>query len=408
MEVGGNCVELESDGKRLLLDLGRPLNVGMDEDVSLPEVEGLRTGDHPDLLAVLISHSHPDHYGLVEQVPESVPAFIGASAARILQEATFFSPASVERSWGGHFRDGEPLRIGPFAITPLLVDHSAFDAFAFLVEAGGRTLLYSGDLRDHGTDPDVFDRLLSRLPTPIHALLLEGTTIGRAAPETDDVIRSERDVERSVIRICEQAEGMVLSSYSAQNLERLSSLYRATLDSPDRELVLDPYVQALAVAADGGLPHVGLPRTRLFAPLSMRVKIKQSGEFRRLDDLRHSRIYKEDLKNEPERFLLTFRPSMANELERIDCLDGADLIWSMWPGYLEEERMIPFRDFLDRLEIPIHFIHASGHATIEGLQRLAEVAAAERVVPIHTAAPNRYPDFFANVEIRSDGEWWSV
>ena len=37
------------------------------------------------------------------------------------------------------------------------MDHSAFDAYAFLVEAEGRSLFYSGDFRIHGRKQRVFD-----------------------------------------------------------------------------------------------------------------------------------------------------------------------------------------------------------------------------------------------------------
>ena len=33
------------------------------------------------------------------------------------EEAAFFSPASLERDWEGHFHDGQSLEIGPFTIT---------------------------------------------------------------------------------------------------------------------------------------------------------------------------------------------------------------------------------------------------------------------------------------------------
>ena len=31
-----------------------------------------------------------------------------------------------------------------------------------------------------------------------------------------------------------------------------------------------------------------------------------------------------------------------------------------------------------------------------------------RVVPIHTACPERYEEFFDDVELHDDGEWWDV
>lgn len=36
-EVGGNCVELEQDGDRIVLDLGRPLTTKPDDVVPLPD-----------------------------------------------------------------------------------------------------------------------------------------------------------------------------------------------------------------------------------------------------------------------------------------------------------------------------------------------------------------------------------
>ena len=71
-EVGGGCVELESDGQRLVLDVGLPLSMSADEDATLPAVTGLGSGD-PSLLGVVLSHAHPDHYGLVDQVRADVP-----------------------------------------------------------------------------------------------------------------------------------------------------------------------------------------------------------------------------------------------------------------------------------------------------------------------------------------------
>jgi ribonuclease J len=84
--------------------------------------------------------------------------------------------------------DRQPLELGPFKVTPFPVDHSAFDAYAVLVEAGGQRLFYSGDLRAHGRKAGVFERLLAEPPT-VDSLLLEGTRVlendRRAAAATE-------------------------------------------------------------------------------------------------------------------------------------------------------------------------------------------------------------------------------
>ena len=58
-QIGGTCVELESDGARLLLDLGLPLDsdpAEVDPVGLLPDVAGLRSPD-AGLLALIVSHA---------------------------------------------------------------------------------------------------------------------------------------------------------------------------------------------------------------------------------------------------------------------------------------------------------------------------------------------------------------
>ena len=131
-EIGGNCVELVSGESRLILDLGRPLNVSLGEHVPLPPVPGLgETADGKET-AIIISHPHADHYGLLQEVNPSVPVFIGAEAARLLDAALPFTSFGISSGRFGTYRHREPFRVGAFLITPFLVDHSAFDAYALL------------------------------------------------------------------------------------------------------------------------------------------------------------------------------------------------------------------------------------------------------------------------------------
>ena len=105
---------------------------------------------------------------------------------------------------------------------------------------------------------------------------------------------------------------------------------------------------------------------------------------------------------------MTFRQSMARELDNADCLAGAHAVWSLWPGYLEEPSGQKTQSWLADRGIPLTVEHASGHASVRDLQRLVGALAPARVVPIHSFAPERYPEFFPRVELRPDGEWWEV
>jgi len=95
-EIGGNCLELEAKGSRIVLDLGRPLDATLDDELPLPAIPGLATGDDPTLLGVVISHPHADHWGLLPQIASVVPVIMGKAAADIVREAAFFSPLGAD------------------------------------------------------------------------------------------------------------------------------------------------------------------------------------------------------------------------------------------------------------------------------------------------------------------------
>lgn len=405
-EIGGSCVELEFEGARLVLDVGQPLEVSLDEEVVLPPVCGLTGGD-PSLLGVLISHGHPDHYGLAGALHPDVPLYLGEATARILTEAAFFAPSGLALSPRGYLRDRETFRLGPFEITPYLIDHSAFDAHALLIEAGGRRLFYSGDLRAHGRKATTFERLIAKPPIPINCLLLEGTHVRRGAEPLGRQM-TERDVEREALEVMRGCDGIVLALYSAQNIDRLVSLYRAARRA-DRTFVYDLYGAAIAAAtANDKIPQADWEDVRVYLPGTQRRRVIETGEFERVQSVRAARIYAEELATRASKLVFSFRASMRGELERAGCLTGARAIWSLWHGYLEELSGRRLRQWFEQNGIPLAIIHASGHASVRDLQRLAEALQPTRIVPIHTAAPERFPDLFSNVALHGDGIWWSV
>lgn len=402
-EVGGSCVELEHDGLRLVLDAGLPLDAAPDGRHPLPPVPGLESGD-PRLLGLIVSHGHPDHYGLVERVHPSVPVHVGEATQRILREAAFFTRAGAELSAAGHLVDRVPFRLGPFTITPYLVDHSAFDAYALLVEAGGHRLLYSGDLRAHGRKSALFDRLVRAPPAGVDALLLEGTNV-RDGPGPP--VLTERDVEDGAVDLLRNARGMVLACSSAQNIDRLVTLYRAARRS-GRLLVMDLYTAEIARATGRDtIPQAERDGVRVFVPQSQRVAVKRSGQFERVARIREHRLYPEDLAGRADELLVVFRGSMTRDLDRAGCLDDAELLWSMWRGYLDAPSGSRLTAWLRARGIPLTALHSSGHAAVEDLQRLAAAVAPKQVVPIHTRQAGRYAELFAAVRRRDDGTWWT-
>ncbi len=405
-QIGGSCVEVESHGQRLLIDIGLPLDAGKDTRQYLPKIVGL-DGSDPSFLGILISHPHLDHFGLLTHVSPNIPIGMGTAARRILAAAAPFLPGkwpAPEHGWD--YRSGQSFDIGSFKVTPFLVDHSAYDAYALLIESNGKRIFYSGDFRAHGRKAVLFKHLLTNPPTDVDALLLEGSSLGRI--KDNQQFPSEGDIEEQLVKIFSATEGLALVHTSAQNIDRVVSIMRASKRT-GRKLVIDLYTAAILEATGNeNIPQSDWPEIALFVPQSQRIQIKENAWFDLLKHHAANRIYIEHLQEAPNKSTLLFRPLHQSDLERGNCLKGATYIYSQWEGYWEKGSCDMLKKWLKRHAIPKHNIHTPGHASTEDLIKLATAINPRKVVPIHSFMPERYPELFPNVEVHNDGEWWEV
>ena len=404
-QIGGSCVELECQGKRLVLDIGMPLDAADPDTVEMPDVAGFAAAD-PSLLGIVISHPHQDHYGLAGRVPAGTTFLMGEATERILAAAADFTPSGGRFAQVIHLKDRCTVLLGPFRITPFLMDHSAYDAYAILVEADGRSLFYTGDLRGHGRKAKLFECLLGSPPEAVDVLLMEGTTITRSGSK--EGFPTESALEMDMAEIFRKTSGMPLVWCSGQNIDRLVTVFRAAIKS-GRKLILDMYTaHILAAIENPRLPQAEWPETRVFLPWSQKQHIIKDESFDIANRYKAGRIYPEQLAGAASTSVMLFRPSMRIDLEKAACLEGACLVYSMWDGYLKDPKMKPFLSWLDDRTISIHHCHTSGHASVKDLKRLREAFGGATVVPIHTQQPDLYGTTFENVQIRKDGEWWEV
>lgn len=404
-ELGGICIEVESDGKRILLDIGSPLDCPTDE-VLVPDIPGLKNLDET-LLGIIISHAHLDHFGLLNYVNQSIPVYIGDGAKKVINASRLFFPdntAEIQES--NRLNDRSTLEIGPFKITSFLVDHSAYDAYAIMVEAGGKRLFYTGDFRAHGRKKNLLDRLIADPPANVDVLLMEGTTLSSSSDEVN--YPTEDILERCFIKHIENTKGMVLVWTAAQNIDRLVTIYKACRQTR-RMFITDLYTASILRAIDNPkLPQPGWKMFRVFVPKMQKQIIKREGLFDLAKSVSDYRVYPEKIRKIADRAVMLFRPSMVRDFEDAGCLDGASLIYSMWPGYLAVERLAWFRGWLEGKNIPMNHCHTSGHAPVKDLMRLSEAVNPKRLIPIHSFEPGLYPEYFDNVEIKGDGKWWIV
>ncbi|HPF99368.1 MAG TPA: MBL fold metallo-hydrolase [Kiritimatiellia bacterium] len=405
-QIGGSCVEVESGGQRLLIDIGLPLDAEENDSKYLPRVAGL-DGSDPSLLGILISHPHLDHFGLLAHVSPNIPVGMGTAARRILAAAAPFLPdnrPAIASGWD--YESERTFDIGSFRITPFLVDHSAYDAYALLVESGRKRIFYSGDFRAHGRKASVFNRLVMSPPKHVDALLLEGSSLGRLSD--DQAFPTEADIENQLVQIFSATAGLAMVHTSGQNIDRIVSIFRASKRT-GRKLVIDLYTAAILEASGNeNIPQSDWPEVALFIPQAQRVQIKNNAWFDLLKRHASNRIFIEHLQEAPRQSTLLFRPLHRFDLERGHCLEGAAYIYSQWEGYWEQGSYDTLKEWMAKHSIVKQSIHTSGHASVADLKVLVSALAPRKVIPIHSFMPERYPELFPNVEAHNDGEWWEV
>ena len=327
-QIGGTCIEIQhGSGERLILDAGRQLDA---PDGANDDVPASLDRDRP--ATVLISHPHQDHWGVVEQLPASWPIWTGSKSAQLIAIPCDLLRRPLTRTFNTWNSRTKAFAVGPFAITPILTDHSAFDAYMLLIEAGGKRILYTGDFRRHGRKSVLVDRLMAKPPADIDVLIIEGTNLGADKP-----VKAEQQLEDDFVELFNRTKGRIFVSWSGQNIDRTVSLYRAAKRTR-RTLVIDLYTADVLDRIAGGtrLPHAGVPNLKVVITSRLRSAYGNLGREEFIARMASFGLAADHLVG--GRQVIMLRRALIPDYERAGVRPNADDAYnfSMWGGYLSE------------------------------------------------------------------------
>lgn len=399
-QIGGNCIELEhSSGERLLLDVGRPLDAPNHATGLLPESLNLQRPAH-----LVISHPHQDHYGLLNEIPRDWPVHCGAASEKLMRLTASITGGQIDQTCHT-WKSGQSTEVGPFKVTPLLTDHSAFDAHMLLIEVGGKRVLYSGDFRIHGRKSALVERLMASPPKDIDVLLLEGTNLG-----SDKPTKSETDLEEDFVSLFRTTPGRVFVAWSAQNVDRTVTLYRAAKKT-GRTLVVDLYTAEVLelLAEHGRLPRAGFDNLKVVITANMSKMYRSKGRAEFVDQMATGGrgISAAALNDNRDKWVVMSRDSLRRDFDRKGVKPDADdcWSWSMWSGYLKDAST-DMKAWLSEAS-PRH-IHTSGHASPRHLRDFAEAISPSKLIPIHSFTWDDHTGAFSSVHRLQDGETLTI
>lgn len=420
-EIGGSCVEVWTESTRILLDFGMPLveRAGQEFDFNkyktlnptelvnkgvLPNIEGLYDNSKNLIDGVIISHPHKDHYGLANFINDNVQYYLGEASHEVIELNNLFTPQEIHLKNTNYFEKEKTFKIGDISITPYWADHSAFDAYSFLVEANGKSLFYSGDFRSHGRKAKVFYWFTHNAPQNVDYLLLEGTTISR----DNKPFKTETEIENELVDLFKLQGKINLIYTSGQNIDRLTSIYRACKRT-GKTFVVDVYVakvlKELSKYAGIPYPSENFKNLKVMFPFSTSRRLSNEGNEKILYEFKQFKITKEEIANQSEDIVMIVRPPMQKDLEKISGIEGGNFVYSMWEGYLQKSDTMRFVDYLTNRKFTLHKIHTSGHADTQTLKKMVEAIKPKNIVPIHTFEGKKYKDIFKEpiIELK-DGE----
>ncbi len=387
-QIGGTCIELTADnGKRLLVDFGLPLDAPDALPEQMPDIRG------PLPCGLLISHAHGDHYALAHFLDKRVPVYIGKAAREQIEVINMYTREKCVLENTVEISPWKTFTIADtFKITPYWVDHSAYDAYAFLIEADGKRVFYTGDFRAHGRLSVCVERLIDRPPQRVDVLLMEGSMLGRS----NDASATEEFLEERFEKEFRETKGVVAIMASSSNINRIVTLYKAAVNS-GRELVVPAHVGLLTMKTG----NRNIPNFKTFK------KFKKWEEHTPW----HHTVSPAQVLAEPSRYVVFLKTSIIETMlaNGLFCPD-ATFIYSMWSGYKTGGHLATTLAKIERAGTRMApDIHTSGHADIPTLKRFAKAINATRIVPIHTEHPDRYHDHFGStVELHDDGESFFV
>jgi len=375
-QIGGSVTEIAIGDTKVFIDIGENLP---GSSVELPQINGLTVGDGKGS-ALFLSHYHNDHIGELKNVLEEVTVFVGKTAKAIqmnlvkrVDPACLFAYERINT-----FIPLDRVKIGPITIIPLMIDHSAFDAYMFIIDTGERRILHTGDFRLHGKRGNATLKMLSVYAKNIDYIICEGTMLSR----TGESPMSEYELQQKAAKMMKSSK-YVFVLCSSTHIDRIGAFYHANPEG--RLFVCDEYQKSQldTVRAD----HAG--KSSFYDFVGIKTYAKNL-----------------DVYMEKKGFCMIIRatPYFSPILEKYK--GRSLLVYSMWTGYLDDHaRNNDLCNFLSPYEYRI--LHTSGHATPDDLKLVYDAVNPKRgLIPIHTESHEMFNEVipYGKIIYLKDGE----
>ena len=252
------------------------------------------------------------------------------------------------------FKQDVPLQIGDMKITPIRVNHSAFDSYMFLIEADGKRVLHTGDFRTHGPDDDL-PTILKEIGN-VDILICEHTTLSRL----DEVFMSELMLQEEAFSLIKNNKYVFIMCAST-NIDRIASFYHANKKAGNKLFRCDVYQKEI-------LDYV----------TKTSKKYKDYYDFSEVKSF-DGKYYEEMV---DKGFCMLVRSNyFSKRFIHSPNFKDSLFIYSQWLGYLQGENAD--ESIVNFVPKEYVYLHTSGHATSKGIKEVCNIVKPKVIIPIH-------------------------
>ena len=376
--------------------------------------------------AIFFTHYHGDHVGRIMEIPDNIPIYMGETSRKVMINIYTALSRQTDKEGKEYKKQLELLQnderihtfrwngtqydaiedISNFRIEPYSVDHSAYDAYMFLIETpddtkpvGKKVILHTGDFRGHGrlgkaVIPMINTYIRKHGKRSVDAMIIEGTMMSRK----QEKVLTEYQLQMVATQYLKKHKYAFLIC-SSTNLDSLASFYQAAQKASDNH---KRYMYT----------YSGYVKQQLKTFSETAGRFSKVYKFKYIDQLNFNKTYihkkwdrpmpQKELMNQYG-FIALIKPEDFCEKYIDEFLDRKPvIIYSMWDGYLDSDNKACNESWIQFLErqkskgIEVKHLHTSGHATVKLLTEvIKKVNPQEEIIPIHT----EYKEGFEELEI---------
>jgi ribonuclease J len=391
-----------------------------------------RKPQNPNVQAVILSHAHADHANYISFLHKDIPIYCGQTCKYILDAVDEESQRTIENEVLKYkkrpafkknykdppihrtfntFRTGDKIKIDNIEIEPIHVDHSVPGAYGFIIHTTEGTLIYTGDLRSHGTHSKMTKDFIKKASQekPV-AMITEGTRIN-----TGQTGESEKKVYEKSKSYLKNNKYFSIVDFNFKDIDRFTTFYNIS-KILGKKLVIS-FKHACFLERYHKDPKIKSPDSKDENILILKPK-RLTGTYcdeDYTDEYIKSRLnYKniitpEEINKKPKNYVIVLNFWYFNQL--IDLKpEGGVYIHSLSEPFNEEmeisyERMVNWIKFFN-----MDFVqsHCSGHINGADLKNIIETIKPKKLFPIHTEKPKLFSKINQNTHIVKEGQTYKI